>query len=237
MTIQLRIWDVQHGSAAHIRTPNGKRIVVDCGSGKGGSPLLALKEELGQSRLDMAIVTHPHLDHISDILNLKYLDPRTLLRPNQLTRNDILAHNSNINQSAMQIIEEYLRFASTYTGALSPGQDVRHPSVNGGATIQTFIPTTCPHTNLNNHSIVTVIEYEDSKILLPGDNESASWDELLGRADFRASISGVDILIAPHHGRDSGFHKGLFEHFNPRLTVISDGRFIDTSAPQIGTVE
>ena len=33
MSVGHRIWDVQHGSAAHIRTPNGKNIVADCGRG------------------------------------------------------------------------------------------------------------------------------------------------------------------------------------------------------------
>ena len=91
---------------------------------------------------------------------------------------------------------------------------------------------TCPHTNLNNHSVVTVIEYEDCKILLPGDNESPSWDELLGQSDFKAKLSDVDVLVAPHHGRDSGFHKELFDYFHPRLTIISDGRSVDTSATE-----
>ena len=230
MSVALRIWDVQHGSAAHIRTPNGKHIVADCGIGGSESPLLALKNQLGLARLDMAIITHPHLDHISDILNLKSLNPRTFLRPKQLTKADILANNKDLSPAAMRIIEEYLRFDSTYTEPLGFGENPTDQSVNGGAKIRTFIPTTCPHTNLNNHSVVTVIEYEGSKILLPGDNESASWDELLGRPDFRASISDVDILIAPHHGRDSGFHKELVEYFNPLLTIISDGRVVDTSA-------
>ena len=230
MSVALRIWDVQHGSAAHIHTPNGKHIVADVGSGGSGSPLLALKNQLGLARLDMAIITHPHLDHISDILNLKSLNPRTFLRPKQLTKADILANNKDLSPAAMHIIEEYLRFDSTYTDPLGPGENPTDQSVNGGAKIRTFVPTTCPHTNLNNHSVVTVIEYEGSKILLPGDNESASWDELLGRPDFRACISDVDILIAPHHGRDSGFHKELFDYFNPLLTIISDGRVVDTSA-------
>ena len=76
MSVGLKIWNVQHGSAAHIRTPNGGYIAVDCGSTEAGSPLLALKNQLGQSQLDMAIITHPHVDHISDILNLSPNPPK-----------------------------------------------------------------------------------------------------------------------------------------------------------------
>ena len=230
MSLALRIWNVQHGSAAHIRTPNGAYIAVDCGSSEAESPLLSLKNRLGQSRLDMAIITHPHVDHISDILNLSSLKPRVLLRPKHLSKADILGNNKDISTPAKLRIEKYLEFDATYSEPIDAGENPKNHLVNGGAKIETFIPTTCPHTNLNNHSVVTVIEYEDCKILLPGDNESQSWDELLGRPDFKAKLSDVDILVAPHHGRDSGFHKELFDYFNPRLTIISDGRAVDTSA-------
>jgi beta-lactamase superfamily II metal-dependent hydrolase len=67
-------------------------------------------------------------------------------------------------------------------------------------------------------------------MIIPGDNEPPSWDELLKRTDFLTAIKGTDILLAPHHGRDSGFSSALFKHINPRLTIISDGPFCDTSA-------
>ncbi len=67
-------------------------------------------------------------------------------------------------------------------------------------------------------------------MMIPGDNEKQSWDELLKQQDFLKSSKDVDILIAPHHGRDSAFSLPLLDHVNPRLTIISDGRFCDTSA-------
>ena len=32
MTLKFITWDVEHGSAAYIRTPNGKHIAVDLGA-------------------------------------------------------------------------------------------------------------------------------------------------------------------------------------------------------------
>ena len=64
----------------------------------------------------------------------------------------------------------------------------------------------------------------------PGDNEPPSWEELLEDGAFRKAIENTHVLVAPHHGRVSGFHRPLFDHINPLLTVISDGRFVDTSA-------
>lgn len=50
---------------------------------------------------------------------------------------------------------------------------------NGGVSIESFHPTLSPRANLNDHSIVTVIEYEAVKILSPRNNELSSWSELL----------------------------------------------------------
>ena len=104
------------------------------------------------------------------------------------------------------------------------------PTNNGGVSITTFSPKHSPKTNLNNHSIVTVIEYQGVKILSPGDNESPSWEELLADVAFREAIGNTHVLVAPHHGRESGFHPGLLDHISPVLTIISDGRTVDTSA-------
>lgn len=80
-------WDVQHGSAAYICTPNAQRIVVDLGTGKVGdgnpdfSPLLHLRDSWDITQLDGVVITHPHRDHIGDIFNFSPLSPRTLERP------------------------------------------------------------------------------------------------------------------------------------------------------------
>ena len=77
--------------------------------------------------------------------------------------------------------------------------------------------------------MVVLIEYLGKKILIPGDNESASWKELLDRKDFVDAIRNTDIFIASHHGRESGYYSELFDYFTPKLVVISDGNAKETS--------
>lgn len=68
-----------------------------------------------------------------------------------------------------------------------------------------FQPNTCSRSNLNNHSLVAVVSYAGSKIIIPGDNEAASWNELLEYPAFVQAIRGTDILLAAHHGREAGY--------------------------------
>jgi len=230
------IWDVQHGSSSYIKTPNGKHFVVDLGIGsyKGRdvsfSPLLHLRHKWGVKQLDYVMITHPHTDHIADIFNFDLLSPGVLSRPKHLSASDIWSANQNANAEARRMIQKYLDINDRYSNPLTPGSSPLESGNNGGVEIQTFTSSDCARSNLNNHSMVMVISYAESKIIIPGDNEPASWKELIGISSFRSAISNTDILIAPHHGRDSGFCVDLFEYFKPRLTVISDGRFSDTSA-------
>ena len=96
MTLRFITWNVQHGSAALIQTPNGQQIAIDLGAGEGFSPLRHMKCQMGVNRLDKVVVTHPHMDHIEDVLNFDLLDPRILLRPNHLTADDISSGHSTV---------------------------------------------------------------------------------------------------------------------------------------------
>lgn len=231
MTLEIVFWDVQHGSSTYINTPNGTKIVQDLGTGsyQGGSefsPLLHLKNKYNVRRLDEVIVTHPDKDHIDDIHNFGELDPRYFHRPKHLSESDIM---KGVRPQDRHLFEQFLRIDERYTGR-SGGDTPHDVSYNGGVDITTFTPSGSSTSNLNNHSIVTILEYANQKVILPGDNESPSWNELLDRNTFTSAIRGADILLAPHHGRKSGFHSPLFDYFEPYLTIISDGQYQDTSA-------
>ena len=96
--------------------------------------------------------------------------------------------------------------------------------------LQTFHPRRSSTSNINNHSIVTVISHANSKIIIPGDNEPPSWSELLEQPSFVKAASDTHLMIASHHGRKSGYHAELFDVVQPELCVISDGRVQDTDA-------
>lgn len=229
MTLRLVVWNVQHGSAAHIRTPNGRHIAIDLGADESFSPLQHLWRN-GVQKLDHVTITHPHMDHIDDILNFDLVTPGTLLTPNHLSQDDIWDGNPMPSQLAGAKIRKYLEVRNRYNSPVSPQENIDLPQNNGGVSITTFIPRQSSTGNLNNHSVVTVLEYSGVKLLVPGDNESASWEELLNREDFVAAIAGTHVLVSSHHGRESGFYSPLFNHFRPNITLISDGRTVDTSA-------
>ncbi|WP_424356691.1 ComEC/Rec2 family competence protein [Methanocella sp. MCL-LM] len=237
MVLELVFWDVQHGSATYIKTPNGKHIVVDLGigsysanSGEKFSPLKHLNEKYNVEGLDHVIITHPDKDHIDDILNFKSMSPKVLSRPKTITKEEILEKLSD-DESSNEIFKEYLRICESYCQPVETGNDLTVPDNAGKVEINIFRPSRDTSSKkINNHSLVTVLRYAGSTVILPGDNEVASWKELMEDKEFMDAVKNADILLAPHHGRDSGFYNELMKHINPYITVISDGEECDTSA-------
>ena len=231
--LELIVWDVQHGSATYIKTPDGKHIVVDLGaSGENGqlfSPLRTLRYWHGVQQLDAVVITHAHRDHLDDILNFMALSPSILYTPRHLTNREILAGNRTQDRDS---IEYYLALRDLYSHPMSLEKQVERAESSAAAGFQVFCPTKASTKNLNDHSLVVVVSYAGLKIVIPGDNEPASWRELLDSPDFRMAIQNTDIPVASHHGRESGHCSDLFKAMirAPKLVVISDGRFCDTSA-------
>ncbi|MBO0950582.1 ComEC/Rec2 family competence protein [Fibrella forsythiae] len=234
-SVEMVFWDVQHGHATYIKTPNGKHIVVDLGIGdydtrnQNFSPLLQLKNHWGVKQLDRLIISHPHLDHIDDILNVGGLYPKVVLLPAHLTRNEIMAGARAVDRPKFSM---YCDIADTYSNPITSDSPEYVGNIDnwGGLRMNHFVPTTCNHNNFNNHSIVSVFEYAGMKVVIPGDNETPSFEELFKQPGFIERISNADILLAPHHGRESGYNAEFVSLVNPRLTIVSDGRFCDTSA-------
>lgn len=232
--LQFVFWDVQHGSASYIKTPNGRHMVIDLGTGsysenKEFSPLMHLKKKYGVGQLDYVVITHPHRDHIDDIFNLPKLDPLVLRKP-VLTDAEIIAGNKREDNVT---INEYIAVTKQFTERVEPGSefDPTTPERWGNVKMSFHRSYGCSTKNLNNQSIVTVFEYANSKIMIPGDNEAESWNELIKDSRFLSAAKGLDVLIAPHHGRQAGYSPELFEAIGkPYITVISDGPYQDTSA-------
>src|SRR5208337_929031 len=74
------VWDVGHGSSMSIKTPSGKTAMIDLGANVETefSPIKFTKNIWGITRLDYLIISHPHVDHIRDIVNFQLLRPAVL---------------------------------------------------------------------------------------------------------------------------------------------------------------
>lgn len=225
----MTVWDVQLGLAIHIKAPNGKYIVIDLGTGtyeSGNS--YPLRKRSGDNIAYM-IITHPHLDHISDILNFDNNPPKILTRPLLLTNEEVM---EGVRYCDMAKFKKYCEINDRYISPVEyDDENYTGNSDNyGGLEIQTFSTSDCDHTNFNNFSILTVFTLSDIKVVVCGDNEKESFDKLMKQSDFQDAVRDADVLVAPHHGRESAYHSDFVTLVNPRITIISDTKKTDASA-------
>lgn len=68
------------------------------------------------------------------------------------------------------------------------------------------------------------------KILLAGDAETKCWEYIL--KNHKEKIKNIDILKAPHHGRESAFHEEAVKIMNPKYIVISASEECEYAVPE-----
>jgi len=155
--VEVVFWDVQHGSATYIKTPNNRHIVVDLGTGKYShantnttfSPLQYLKNAYNVSQLDYVVITHPHRDHLDDIYNFSSLAPKVLCRPRGLSSDAILKGGRSDDKDKL---DKYMEISKSYSMDISEQSydNPRNPDNWGGLNISTFRATGCNQNNINN---------------------------------------------------------------------------------------
>lgn len=65
--------------------------------------------------------------------------------------------------------------------------------------------------------VVKVNHGKTSRLLVPGDAESKAWKDMID-----AGVLGkINVLIAAHHGRNSGFHEEAMDVMKPEIVIIS----------------
>lgn len=58
------------------------------------------------------------------------------------------------------------------------------------------------------------------KILFAGDSHDKTWDYILEK--YNSEVSDIDVLVAPHHGRDSNRSYTFLNTLNPKMTLMGN---------------
>ena len=218
----MKIWNVELGLAIHVKAPNGRYIVIDLGSTNDVFPLQSLKgKDVGYM-----IITHPHLDHFSDIDNIIHAKPDVLWRCHDYSKNELLTGTRECDKDT---ITKYCNFVESYNGMLSIEKDPSTKTPFDGLTANVYSTSDCDKSNKNNFSAIIVLKLGNAKIVVCGDNEKASFEKLMQNEDFKDSVQNAWILVAAHHGRESGYYEDFVSLVNPYLTIISDTNNVETS--------
>jgi beta-lactamase superfamily II metal-dependent hydrolase len=216
--MHLTIFDVEHGQCALLTLDNGQRLMIDCGHNAttGWRPGDHLAQ-LGVRRLEYLAVTNYDEDHVSGLQNLLYkVTVQTLLHNPSVSGQQILSLKSDTG------VGPGIRALSSILSTLSPAPE---PVLPAGVALSRFWNVYPHFDDENNLSMVVCLTINGVGFIFPGDLECAGWKKLLaGLPAFREQAKAAHVLVASHHGRDSGICPELFDVYgcNPSIVVISD---------------
>ena len=227
------LWDVGHGMSIWINTPNGTNHWIDLGRTPEFSPSEHVGHAYHVSGIDYLVISHPDADHLEDLPQFR----ETFGHPRGLLRNKSLPAADMFGQRALQYQREYADLHNRFTVPITHAVSPINPNCNGGVRYATHSLDHGTRVNGstvlgsavikgNDTSIVVMLLYEGVLFVCPGDIEPLGWRELWRRhaASYRALIDDAHcrFLVAPHHGRKSGYCRDMMEAIQPHATFISD---------------
>jgi beta-lactamase superfamily II metal-dependent hydrolase len=216
--MRLQIFNVEHGACALLTTSNGRRVMIDCGDNTttGWEPGSYLASQ-GITSLDRLIISNYDEDHVSGIANLlAYVNVGMITRNSSVSTNAIrtLKTEDGMGLSIQTLIDV---LDNVYTGSVA-ATDLDF----GDTSFELFYNTPSQFDDENNLSLVTFVTCGSRRLVFPGDLEEAGWLTLLRNPTFRSYLTGTDIFVASHHGRESGCCDEVFALSHPEFVIISD---------------
>lgn len=226
--LRVTVLSVGHGTCVVMETPTGKCLVYDAGSLAG--PEIALRHLSnylwcrGRTKIDELFLSHADLDHFNALPDLleRFRIGQIRMTPSFGEKPD------RGTQFTMEQIERKCVSWSTLRrgDVLEEGEmeiEVLHPPARGPEGVE------------NVRSMVLLVTYQGTRLLLTGDLEQAGLEQVM-----QSPIERVDVLVAPHHGSRVSNTSRFAAWCRPKLIISSEtyprGPKPDPYAPLGGTM-
>ncbi len=211
--LRVHFIDVGQGDAILLEYPDGTFDLVDGGGfwnpealDIGEAVLLPYLSHLKVRRLNRVFLTHAHSDHMSGLISLlRYISAKHFY----VTRKPL----------ADPGYQNLVRHVEIPLEGIHQGKRF----VQGGVRLEVLAPGDSGNTLhvRNDDSLVLLVEYEGSRLLLPGDAEAETETELIVS---RINNLRVDFLKSPHHGSKSSSIAPFLDILKMKIVFISLGR-------------
>ncbi len=220
---QVHVLDVGQGDSILV-VADGHAMLIDAGEESSGSTVVRYLQRQEIEKLDYAVATHPHSDHIGGF-------PAVLeaVKVGRIVEADYPAQmtpTGSIYKNFLTAVkQEGARF-----GVMTAGDTFSL----GNAKVTVLAPEEgyAPE-DLNNASLVLRVEYQETACILTGDMEEPEEQAILQSG---AEIS-ADLLKVGHHGSEASTSQAFLDAVDPQYAVISCGRENSYGHPAKGTLE
>jgi competence protein ComEC len=204
-SLTLRFLDVGQGDAAVVTTPGGAVVLID--AGPEPDQVATRLAALGVKRIDLAVATHPHADHVEGFPAVLARFPVSLL----------------IEPGCPEASTSYDAFLDAVG---EEGVSVRHPREGdviwvGDLRVDVLSPEACfegTDSDPNNDSLVLRLTHLEDAALFTGDAEEPAQEAMLEGGD----PLGASVLKVPHHGGATSLSE-FFLAVDADVAIVSTG--------------
>lgn len=204
-TLQVHYIDVGQADCMLLEC-EGKYMVIDGGNRADSSLVIAYLQNQGIEEIEAVVNTHPHEDHVGGL-------------PAVLAVYPVKAVYGTSKVYSSSVYDDFLRYID------QQGQELNIPKPGdsfylGSAQVTFLGPVKSGYEDLNDTSLVLMVQFGDNKFLFTGDMESVAERDLVeSGADLKA-----DVLKVGHHGSYSSTSYLFLREVMPKYGVITVGR-------------
>lgn len=206
-TLTVEILDVGQGDSILLRTPAGKTVLIDAGTGK--RDVVPMLQARGVTGIDLVIATHNHADHIGG------MDEVLSALPVRFYFDQGMPHETGTYDEVMKLVE-------SKGIAYKPGRRGQTFNLDDGVKVELLGPEDPlmrnTRSDLNSNSIVTRVTHGSSCFLFVGDAEEETEHRLL-----KHGLEPCGVLKVAHHGSAYATTHAFLRAVQPKLAVISVG--------------
>ena len=206
--------DVGQADSILIRNQD-KTMLIDAGTNEAGETVVAYLQNLGITKIDYLIGTHPHEDHIGGL-------------------DDVINH-FNIGQIYMPKIETTTKtFEDVLDAIENKNLTVTSPNkgdkIEIGQAVGTFMTDLIlDKDNLNLSSLVLRLEFGNNSFLFMGDAEEENEETI--------SWPKTDVLKVGHHGSNTSSSETFLTQVQPQYSIIMVGKDNLYNLPTQATID
>ncbi|MBE6829138.1 MAG: MBL fold metallo-hydrolase [Ruminococcaceae bacterium] len=216
--------DVGQGDSELIRLKTGENILIDAGTPETARELADYLADLGVSKIDCLIATHPHADHIG---GMEQIVDRFSVGKVYMPRipDSQIPTTATYEKLLTAIDRKGLKITAAKAGMVIFD--------TGEEKLEILAPNSEKYGDLNSYSIVTMLTSGEKRFLFTGDAESDSEKEMVKKGyDLRC-----DVLKCGHHGSSTSTSAAFLKAAGPSAAVISCGLNNDYGHPHKEVVD
>ncbi|GHU72330.1 hypothetical protein AGMMS49992_08050 [Clostridia bacterium] len=209
-TLDLYVLDVGKADCILVQF-DSKWMLIDAGLEETSAAVVGTMRALGIQALLYAVATHPDKDHIGGMAAILSAFPTRGLVECPMRLDNKPSRSMRQALSSMGIPSYTMRSGDSWTvgelsvRVLAPG------------------PTALSFNDENEASLVLMLEYGSTRIMLAADEQLGSEREMLSTyTDLHA-----DVLKVAHHGSNKSTSQLFLEAVRPAIAIISTGERID----------